>query len=68
MCIRDRTRAAETLSLPGALAEAQWLQAFWGDLIFAHVCCPDWHLGSAPFSVVLSLLRMCHLCRPPVRS
>ena len=48
------TSAAETLSLSAALAEAQWLQVMWRDLVFADVARPDWHLGSVPFSVILS--------------
>ncbi|CAK0845103.1 unnamed protein product [Prorocentrum cordatum] len=48
------TGAAETLSLSSAVAEAQWLQAAWRDLMFHDVQVPDWASSQSPFSVVLS--------------
>ena len=48
------TGAAETLSLSSAVAEAQWLQVMWRDMIFNDVSKPNWHCGQSPFSVVLS--------------
>ena len=53
------TIAAETLSLSGALAEAQWMQILFRDCVFGDVRGPDWHLTTGPYSVVLS--RDCEL-------
>ncbi len=39
------TVTAETLSSSGAIAEAQWLQVLWRDLMFGDVARPDTHHG-----------------------
>ena len=48
------TGAAEASSPSAAVAEAQWLQVLWRDLMFHDVAKPDWHSGQAPFTIVLS--------------
>ena len=34
------------------MAEAQWLQILWRDLVFGDVQKPDWFQSQAPFTVV----------------
>ncbi len=53
------TVAAETLSLSGAVAEAQWLQVLWRDLEFGDIPKPDWCNANSPFTVALA--KECHL-------
>ncbi|CAK0848367.1 unnamed protein product, partial [Prorocentrum cordatum] len=48
------TVAAETLSLSGAIAEAQWLHVLWRDTVFGDVNRPSWNTSASPFSVVMS--------------
>ena len=46
--------ATGTFSLPGALAEAQWLQMLIGDVVHGDVLELDWYLKSGPFTAALS--------------
>ncbi|CAK0800566.1 unnamed protein product, partial [Prorocentrum cordatum] len=53
------TVAAETLALPGATGEAQWMQVLWRDAVWGDVPRPDWFEKQGPFSMMLA--RECQL-------
>lgn len=45
--------AGEALNLSAAVAEVEWLQCMYLDMMFAGLRCPDWWRSMSPFGVVL---------------